>query len=395
MRRPCPILQIATIIAFAASLLAASAQTLQWVRPSQTDPGISQYNNFHLVFFNSTVTPRNQLFLFLPGTGGVPAGYTNILKTAANLGFHSIGLMYSDGVTMNSLCADSTNPDCYAEARLAIINGGTNAEISVSATDSITNRLVKLIQYLATSNPSQNWSQFLNPNALPDWPKIVVAGHSQGAGHAGLIAKTYPVARSLMFADTDWWTPGSKLPGQPAPWITNSGVTAPQYFFGFVHTNDPLIPYAEETVTWTDYNLNAFGSPLLVENSSNPFQGSHELITGLTPNNYSSALDYHGATVVDSSTPLTTNGTPVFLPVWQYMMTAPPTLPVLQITLSNTQTALTFGTYTNYSYQLQSAGNLTGPWNNLGTAVLGNGSAVNVPVNRTNTLQFYRATVVY
>jgi hypothetical protein len=218
-----------------------NSQNLQAVRPSQTDPGITQYNNFHFIFINTNVPARGQLFVFLPGTDGVPAGYTNVARTAANLGFHSVGLMYPNGVTMNSLCADSTNPDCYAEARLAVINGGTNAEISISATDCITNRLVKLIQYLSSHNPSQNWSQFLDAGARPIWPNIIIAGHSQGAGHAGIIGKTYPVARSLMFADTDWWTPNGQLPGQPAPWITNSGVLPPQCFFGFVHTNDPLI----------------------------------------------------------------------------------------------------------------------------------------------------------
>jgi hypothetical protein len=372
------------------------AQTLQLVRPSQTDPGITQYDNYHFIFLNSNILARGELFVFLPGTGGAPAGYTNVIRTAANLGLHAVGLMYPNGVTMNSLCADSTNPDCYAETRLAVINGGTNAQISISATDCITNRLVKLILFLASNSPSQNWPQFLDSNFLPNWPKIVIAGHSQGAGHAGLIGKTCPVARSLMFADTDWWTPNGELPGQPAPWITNSGVTPPQYFFGFVHTNDPLIPYGEETVTWTDYGLAPFGGPRLVEDNVPPYHGSHEFITGLTPNNFSSALDYHGATVVDSVTPFTTNGTPAYLPVWQYMMIGPPGLPALQIySDDSSQLYLHFATLTNYTYQLQSAGNLSGTWNDIGASVSGDGSTASLLLSQTNSSQFYRVAVIY
>ena len=71
---------------------------------------------------------------------------------------------------------------------------------------------------------------------------------------------------------------------------------------------------------------------MLVESNAVPYQGSHELTTGLPPNNHSGTPDYHGAIVVDSSTPVTANGTPVYLPVWQYMMTGPPELPRLQIT---------------------------------------------------------------
>ena len=366
------------------------------MRPSQTDANISQYNNYHFIYFNTNVAPRGQLFVFLPGTGGAPSGYTNVVRTAANLGFHAAGLMYPNGVTMNSLCADSTNPDCYAEARLAVINGGTNDMLRVSASDSITNRLVKLIQYLSLNNPNRKWQQFLDTNSLPNWPKVVVAGHSQGAGHAGLIAKRYPVARSLMFADTDWWTPNGDLPGQPASWVIKPGVTLPEYFFGFVHTNDPLIPYSEETITWTEYGLTPFGGPLLVENSVLPFQGSHELITGLTPDNFPSAQDYHGATVVDSPTPLTTGGTPASLPVWQYMMTGPPELPQLQIApATSNQIELTFSTFTNYSYQPEAAGDPTVTWSNFGPAIAGTGATTSLLLNLTNSCQFYRLAVLY
>src|SRR5207248_6273506 len=122
-----------------------------------------------LAYFNSGAAARGKLFLFLPGTGGAPAGYTDVLKVAANLGFHSIGLMYDNAITMHSVCADSPDPDAYQKARLAIILGGTNDFITVSATDSITNRLVKLLRYLTNAAPSQNWTQFLASDGNPNW----------------------------------------------------------------------------------------------------------------------------------------------------------------------------------------------------------------------------------
>src|SRR5580693_6684533 len=96
--------------AFAGGLLLSAAvgaaQTFQTVQPSQTDPGITQYNSYHCVCLNTNVSSRGQLFVFLPGTGGTPSDYTNILTTAANLGFYTAGLMYPNSTTMHSLCAD-------------------------------------------------------------------------------------------------------------------------------------------------------------------------------------------------------------------------------------------------------------------------------------------------
>jgi len=96
------------LLAALASAGAGLAQNLQLVLPSQTDTNITQFNNPHLVYMNPNVAARDRLFVFLPGAGGTPAGYQYVLQTAANLGFHAIGLMDEDPVSMNSLCADST-----------------------------------------------------------------------------------------------------------------------------------------------------------------------------------------------------------------------------------------------------------------------------------------------
>jgi hypothetical protein len=57
--------------------------------------------------------------------------------------------------------------------------------------------------------------------------------------------------------------------GMPADWISDPGITPPSAYFGFVHTNDPLILCAEEIPAWRDYGLAPFG-------------GSHMVTTGPT-----------------------------------------------------------------------------------------------------------------
>ncbi len=86
-----------------------------------------------------------------------------------------------------------------------------------------------------------------------------------------------------MFSDTDWWTPNGQLPGRPANWIISPGVTGAEFYFGFVHVQDPLILYAEEIPTWNAYGLAPFGGPLLVESNTAPYLGSHMLTTDLPP----------------------------------------------------------------------------------------------------------------
>src|SRR2546427_7367644 len=49
-------------------------------------------------------------------------------------------------------------------------------------------------QYLAQQYPDEEWGRFL-AHDKPKWSQIAVTGHSQGGGHAAMIAKIRLVAR--------------------------------------------------------------------------------------------------------------------------------------------------------------------------------------------------------
>ncbi|HLH52427.1 MAG TPA: hypothetical protein VKY92_02330 [Verrucomicrobiae bacterium] len=371
----------------------AFAQSSRFIFPSQTDPNITDFNKVHLAAINTNVPAREHLFLFLPGTGGVPAGYTNVVRTAANLGLHAIGLMYVNGTTVNSLCDQATNSDCFREIRLDIIQGGTNTDpaFSVSRADSIENRAVKLLQYLSAKYPAEGWGQYLDSNTNLVWSQILIAGHSQGAGHAGLIAKLHPVVRSIMFADTDWWFPGNR----PADWIYQAGVTSNELFFGFIHVQDPLVLYSYEIPTWAAYEMNAFGPALLVESNAPPFLGSHMLTTDLPTQNNQTGQAYHGATVTDPATPLQPDGTPVYEPVWHWMMTGPSVLTQLSISWQSTNVMLGFGTSAGNIYQIQESDGVSSAWSNSVPAITGNGQAQSITLPVRAAPRLYRVAVQY
>jgi hypothetical protein len=160
-----------------------------------------------------------------------------------------------------------------------------------------------------------------------------------------------------------------------------------------VHVQDPLIPYAEEIPTWNDYGLAQFGGPLLVESNRAPYLGSHMLTTDLPPQ----GGNYHGATVADAATPLAADGvTPVYQPVWQFMMTGPPELPKLQIIpQSSNQVQISFGTFTNCNYQVETATNLLSGWSTYGPLVAGNGGKIIIGYSVAGAAQFFRVAVQY
>jgi len=67
---------------------------------------------------------------------------------------------------------------------------GTNTSplLDVSTTNSIVNRAEKLLAYLDRQFPTEAWGQYLTSGSL-DWSKVVISGHSQGGGHAGVLTK--------------------------------------------------------------------------------------------------------------------------------------------------------------------------------------------------------------
>jgi hypothetical protein len=293
------------------------SQTLHTVTPSQTSPVPLSPNNNHFAYYNAALTQKNKLVLFFPGTGAVPFNYTEFLKTAANLGYHSIGLTYPNPVQINQLCGTSTDTTCHGLARYEVFDGVDRSSLlAIDSNNCIQNRTIKLLQYLAAQYPSENWAQYFTGNTIL-WNKIIVAGHSQGGGHAGFISKIKLVDRVVMFAAMDW----IPLLNRNADWITWSGPTASSNYFGFIHMDDELVDFTNVQTTWQNYGMAPFGPLTFVDNTVSPYGNTHRLYTNLTPANDTSK--YHACVVSDAYTPTLINGSFAFKPVWEYMMDAP------------------------------------------------------------------------
>jgi hypothetical protein len=253
----------------------------------------------------------------LPGTTGLPTFYREIVRTGAQRGYHAIGLTYPNAVTVASFCVGSADPDCVGKARAEIITGtDTSPVVTISAANSISGRLADLLRHLHALHPAEGWNQFLAGGA-PDWSRISLAGHSQGAGHAAYAAKLFSLNRVAMFAG-----PGDTAASGvgPAPWMSLPNVTPADRLYGFTHVNDELVPVNFLLTAWTALGLGAFGPAVSVDGASAPYGGTRRLTSALTPvANAAVPEPAHSAPVVDAVTPRDGSGVPLYRPVWIHM----------------------------------------------------------------------------
>lgn len=233
--------RIATIvIAFSISLLLrgdlhAEMKVLR-VDPHQTSSAIVTVHGAHVAVYDPAAVSRHQLFLFLVGTGGKAANSLRIDSAFAKWGYHAISLDYEDNVVAVS-CAHSRDSTTFGRYRRAIVTGApVSARIKVDPANSILNRFQKLLVYLVKHDPRGGWGQFLT-NGQPVWNRIIVAGHSQGSGHAAYIGQMFKVDRVLMFSGPQDYMDDLH---RPAPWLARPSATPPSRFFAFLNLKDPF-----------------------------------------------------------------------------------------------------------------------------------------------------------
>lgn len=285
--------------------------------PAAADSAVTTFTAAHVVINPPAVAAVNKLFVFLPGTDGVPDNYRYILRSGAGRGFHAIGLMYQNGpAPVGFVCASSTDPNCFWNARREVITGqDASSDISVALPNAIVVRLTKALTYLSQNSADEGWAQYLVSGAV-DWSKVVVAGHSQGGGHAGVLAKLFSVSRACYFSSPPDWDPVGQ---QPAPWETSAqaSATSPAVQFGLASVQDPSVPYSQLSVIWQALGL---AGPAISIDGNTSFNGSHMLTTNAQPATMTGVGEpFHGMTVRDVYTPVTGSGTPVFDAAWAYL----------------------------------------------------------------------------
>lgn len=283
--------------------------------PSLTDNSIDNVFGYHQTYLNTAVAPLNKLFLFLPGSNSSPFAYDGVQKLAAEKGYHSLGISYSNA-TISPLCSGSNDSLCFDKVRGEVITGADLSDtVNVNVSNSINNRVLKALQYLNTNFPTENWGQFYNGSTIL-WNKIAVAGHSQGGGHAAFIAKHNTVDRVVLLASPkDYFVaPLNKA----AAWINDPSITPTCRYYALTHEDDFLgCTYNQQLQIFNRLGIDTFAANAIFETSNGNYNNSHIIISTINGLNSSSAHNVVGVDVLAANI----CNVPFYTPAWNYMMT--------------------------------------------------------------------------
>jgi hypothetical protein len=274
------------------------------VHPSQTDANYSTTDKSHFIVRN-TKNHLNKLMLFIGGSFSSPDDYTLISEHSASIGFDVVSISYPNNVPAASL-ASSSNQFAFGNYRDEICFGNqVSNDVEVDILNSINIRIIKLIQYLGLTYPEQNWNQYLTPSNNINWKKIVVAGHSQGAGHACYLGKKRLVERVIMFSGPNDYRTNFN---SPANWLSEDGSTELSKQYALLHINDEIISYDFQVLNLKDLGvLSLSEDPLLVDDLSSPYNNKNALSLNIP------AFSNHNSTV---------GGNKKLPNIWTYILTS-------------------------------------------------------------------------
>ena len=291
---------IASAILFLGSISLSAQVKILHIEPGQTDSAIETVHGPNIALYDQQVPSRHLLYLFIVGTGGKATGSQRMDSIFATWGYHAVSIDYEDDVIAVA-CAHSLDSTSFGRYRDAIVTGApVSNKIKVDTANSILNRFQKLLVYLVKNDPKGGWSQFLK-NEQPVWSRIIVAGHSQGTGHAAYIGKMFKVNRVFMFSGPQDYMDDLH---RPAPWQAIKSATSPSRFFAFLAMKDPFNVHHQVANCMMLMNLSK-PDTLLVKPGEVIHSDCHILINNI-PTKWP-----HASTLF-----------PQFENVWKYMLTA-------------------------------------------------------------------------
>ena len=280
------------------------------VQNAAVDPAISDGSGVSYAGIDAGATQRGALIVFLGGTGSAPSGYQLFSKAALREGYHVVDLDYLDQTTVGSLCLDDLA--CYGKVRQEMVEGVDSSSIvQVSRADGILSRMAKTLTYLAGAYPGDGWSQYASGGQVA-WSRVVMAGFSQGAGHALWIAKHYPTNGVILFSGP---VDGRvHAPSESAQWISDPSAWAtPRADFRFfISTHDGYYSAIRANLITLGFDPASVGVSVDAGVPSSP--GVQLLLTSAV------TVNAHPSVLSDADTPRNADGSAVYGPVWDYLL---------------------------------------------------------------------------
>ena len=228
--------------------------------PPNITVGGFEYNGDaeHFVVGSASSRHNRRVLVYLPGTTDRPELSSCLIKSVADtLPYPTIGLSYaylsSGDKFRNGKCALvgtlADQVECLSEQHNDAIDGGTYGNTHfkdgtpfwdpVEPANSITARLGYLLKHLDETIPNSGWDKLYTDDTSfpkPVWGKIVVMGHSQGAGHAAYLGQTKLIKGAIMVSG-----PQDECTGCPETkfWIDEPYIS--KRYTAFASADEPLV----------------------------------------------------------------------------------------------------------------------------------------------------------
>jgi hypothetical protein len=205
---------------------AASLEGWDFIRPSHTQRSsctppplitrqgiIVDFDSHHAVQLPKKydINQPKYLHVYLCGTGCHPSKPTAFayLNTSLALGYPTIALSYIwanyTDMEKNTHAKHKQDPqDFLRRYHHDCVNGGSLSKlVDVPSDQSIMARLADLINYLIKESSEEEaaaWSYYLTEAKVLRYDRIIISGHSQGAGHVAYIAQQHGLARAILLS---------------------------------------------------------------------------------------------------------------------------------------------------------------------------------------------------
>lgn len=209
------------------------------VLPSSTDPAIRHDDFTDWVIFDPHEPNGAPLVVFLPGTHGKPGSKheMDLMDVIVAQGYRLAWLSFDNDSSVSKLCPRDPDPDCSLKFRRMRVDGVGPAPVDNPPAESTVSRLTHLLVALDHDHPAEGWNLYL-ADGKPDWQRIVVSGHSTGAGMAAYIAKTREVARVVLFSSPWDDVHPAGQPRTTAPWLSMPSATPPDRWYAAFHRDE-------------------------------------------------------------------------------------------------------------------------------------------------------------
>ena len=319
LKRPAPLLLASTVLLSFLSLAQPASPELNpgqrhdlQARASEIDPRAKEYPKIGFVFANEEGKPmdlqhavvdtgvpsRGELVIWLMGHN------QRFFEHIASYGLHGIQPHYANGWFSKIDRDKRDDGTTLGQIRLEAATGEDFSPlVTIAKPDSLVERSVQFVKWLAEKHREGNWEQFLTEDRFDLlWDKVILSGISHGSTTAARFAKHQKVARVVMFS-------GPR--DQFESWQGFPSATPPNRYFGFTHVLDAGWLGDHYCRSWQMLGLAEFGPLINVDQATPPFGHSRRLITNCDVDNDSGRA--HSVVVSGAA----------WDEVWRYLFTQP------------------------------------------------------------------------